>query len=153
MKYTLHNALAGDMKSVHALLLASAAVGELLPRSLSNLYSHTRDFILLKDSNGTVAGCCALSIIWEDLAEVRSLFVRQDLRRLGWGRLLAEACIENAKAFGIPRVFALTYQVDFFSTLGFVEVSKDKLSQKIWVDCIHCPKFPDCDETAMQREI
>jgi len=153
MKYTLHNALVKDMKDVHALLLGSAAAGELLPRSLSNLYSHTRDFILIKDKDGRVAGCCALAMIWEGLAEVRSLFVRQELRRMGWGRRLTEACLENAKSYGVNRVFTLTYQVGFFAALGFVEISKDQLSQKIWVDCIHCPKFPDCDEVAMQRNI
>jgi len=153
MKYTLHNALVKDMKDVHALLLGSAAAGEMLPRSLSNLYSHTRDFILIKDTDGRVAGCCALAMIWENLAEIRSLFVRQDLRRMGWGRRLAEACLENARSYGIHRVFTLTYQVDFFIALGFGEINKDQLSQKIWVDCIHCPKFPDCDEVAMQRDI
>jgi amino-acid N-acetyltransferase len=141
------------MKDVHALLLESASAGELLPRSLSDLYSHTRDFILIKGKDGTVAGCCALSIVWEDLAEIRSLFVREDLRRSGWGRFLAGVCLENAGALGIRRVFTLTYRTDFFSNLGFVEVSKDKLPQKIWADCIHCPKFPDCDEIAMQRDV
>jgi len=153
MKYTLHTALVKDMKDIHALLLGSAAAGEMLPRSLSNLYSHTRDFILIKDTEGKVAGCCALAMIWEDLAEIRSLFVRQDLRRKGWGRRLAEACLESARSYGIRRVFTLTYQVSFFATLDFAEISKDTLSQKIWVDCIHCPKFPDCDEIAMQRHI
>ena len=153
MDYTLHTALVRDMKDVHALLLASASEGELLPRSLSDLYSHTRDFILLKDGNGVVAGCCALSIVWEDLAEIRSLFVRQDLRRAGYGRRLAEACLENARAFGIRRVFTLTYRPDFFGSLGFVEIGNEKLPQKIWADCIHCPKFPDCDEIAMQRDV
>jgi amino-acid N-acetyltransferase len=153
MEYSLHNALVRDMKDVHALLLGSASTGELLARSLSNLYSHTRDFILIKGEDGTVAGCCALSIIWEDLAEIRSLFVCENLRRLGWGRLLTEACLENARALGIRRVFTLTYRTDFFSNFGFVEVSKDTLPQKIWADCIHCPKFPDCDEIAMQRDV
>ncbi len=153
MEYLLQSALLKDMKEVHALLLASASEGELLPRSLSDLYSHTRDFFLLKDPKGAVAGCCALSIVWEDLAEIRSLFVRQDLRRLGHGRLLVEACLESARAFGVRRVFTLTYRPDFFGALGFIEIGKDKLPQKIWADCIHCPKFPDCDEIALQRDV
>ena len=153
MKFTLHRALVRDMKEVHALLLGSAGAGELLPRSLSDLYSHTRDFTLLRDRNGTVAGCCALAIVWEDLAEVRSLFVRGDLRGQGCGSLLAEACLEDAKTMGIRRVFTLTFRTEFFSRLGFAEVGKDVLPQKIWADCIHCPKFPDCDEIAMQRDV
>ena len=153
MDFTLHNAFVSDIKEIHAMLLASASDGELLPRSLSDLYNHTRDFVLLKDKEGAVAGCCALSIIWEDLAEIRSLFVRQDLRRMGCGRLLVEACLENARALGVHRIFTLTYRDDFFAGLDFVEIGKDKLPQKIWADCIHCPKFPDCDEIAMQRDV
>lgn len=153
MEYCLCKARAREMKEVHALLLGSASSGELLPRSLSDLYSHTRDFILLKDGSGAVAGCCALSIVWDDLAEIRSLFVRRDLRHMGCGRRLVEACLENAREYGIRKVFTLTYRDDFFSTLGFAEIGKDKLPQKIWADCIHCPKFPDCDEIAMQRDV
>lgn len=153
MDFTLHNAKAKDMKDVHALLLEAADAGQLLPRSLSDLYNHTRDFILLKDSNGTLMGCCALSIVWDDLAEVRSLLVRETSRRKGCGRILAEACLDEARRMGIHRVFTLTYQTEFFASLGFLVVGKDTLPQKIWADCIHCPKFPDCDEIAMQRGV
>lgn len=154
MEYTLRPALVKDMKQVHALLLESATAGEMLPRSLSNLYSHTQDFVLIKGEGGTVAGCCALALIWDNLAEIRSLFVRQDLRRQGWGHRLVEACLEKARSLGVSRVFTLTYQVNFFSTLSFMEIDMSTLSHKVWVDCVHCPKFPDnCDETAMQRDI
>lgn len=142
-----------DMKEVHGLLLGAADAGQLLPRSLSDLYSHTRDFVIARDSSGAIAGCCALSIVWEDLAEIRSLLVRDTLRRKGCGRALTEACLDAAKAMGIRRVFTLTYRTDFFSAMGFVEVGKDVLPQKIWADCIHCPKFPDCDEVAMRRDV
>lgn len=153
MKYVMQRALAGDIKGVHALLLAAAATGQLLPRSLSDLYKHVRDFRVLRDKDGTIVGCCAAAVIWEDLAEIRSLFVREDLRGHGYGRVLVEGCLEDARALGIRRLFTLTYKTGFFSKMGFVEVGKDVLPQKIWADCIHCPKFPDCDEIAMQRDI
>jgi amino-acid N-acetyltransferase len=153
MEYTLQNALVRDMKGVHALLLGAAGAGLLLPRSLSDLYGHTRDFVVSLDSDGSVVGCCALSVIWEDLAEIRSLFVRDDLRYQGLGRALVEVCLESAKAMRIRRIFTLTYKTDFFAKLGFMEVGKEVLPQKIWADCIHCPKFPDCDEIAMQRDV
>jgi amino-acid N-acetyltransferase len=108
---------------------------------------------VLLDADDSVAGCCALSIIWEDLAEIRSLFLRDDLRNQGQGRALVEACLDVARDLRIRRVFTLTYKTDFFAKLGFMEVGKDVLPQKIWVDCVHCPKFPDCDETAMQRDV
>lgn len=153
MEFSLQKATVRDIKGIHACLLAGAGAGQLLPRPLSDLYSHTRDFYILTNSDYAIAGCCALSIVWDNQAEVRSLFVHEDLRRHGLGRRLVEACFNDALDFGLHRVFTLTYRPDFFSTLGFAEVGKDTLPQKIWADCIHCPKFPDCDEIAMQREI
>lgn len=151
MNFTLHAPLVGDMKDVHALLMGVTEAGVILPRSLSDLYGHVRDFVLIRDEGGRLAGCCALAIIWEDIAEVRSLVVKPEYRRLGCGKMLVEACINNALAMGVRRVFTLTYQTEFFATLGFTEVGKDILPHKIWADCVHCPKFPDCDEIAMLR--
>jgi len=59
----------------------------------------------------------------------------------------------EAKSLDIPRVFALTYVKDFFIKLGFKEISKDKLPQKVWSDCVKCHKFPDCDEIAVEKYI
>lgn len=153
MTFTLESPLVKDMKEVHALLLDASSAGQLLPRSLSDLYSHTRDFVVARDNEGKLVGCCALSIIWEDLAEIRSLLVAKTARGHGLGRLLCEACIEKAKELELHKLFTLTYKTAFFSHMGFVEVGKDVLPQKIWADCIHCPKFPDCDEVAMQRDL
>ncbi len=151
MELLLQRATVADIKGIHALLLEAAKNGLLLPRSLSQLYNHTRDFYVLRGEEGAIIGCCALSLVWEDLAEIRSLFVDATLRGRGYGRKLVEACFSDALALGIHRVFTLTYKTEFFAALGFAEVGKDILPQKIWADCIHCPKFPDCDEIAMQR--
>lgn len=142
-----------DIKELHAFLLGDAANNRILPRSLSDLYAHTRDFYLVRDEQGLLAGCCALSLIWEDLAEIRSLLVREELRGKGLGRVLVEACAGAAREIGIRRLFTLTYESVFFDRLGFYEVGKDVLPHKIWADCINCPKFPDCDEIAMQRNL
>ena len=96
-----------------------------------------------------MAGCCALAIIWEGAGEIRSLVVDSEYRGKGFGKALTERCIEEARELGLGRVFALTYQVEFFDHLGFVEVTKEALPQKVWSDCINCPRFPDCDEHAM----
>ena len=153
MEYILDKALVKDIKGIHGLLMGGAQNGLLLPRPLSDLYNHTRDFFVLRQPDGQVVGCCALSIIWEDLAEIRSLFVHENLRNKGCGRMLAEACMEEAKSIGMQKIFTLTYETAFFARLNFVEVGKDVLPQKIWADCIHCPKFPDCDEVAMLRTV
>ncbi|MFI3271094.1 MAG: N-acetyltransferase [Pseudomonadota bacterium] len=146
----IRKARISDVKYIHALLMGSAGQRLLLPRSLSNLYGHVRDFLVVDPDNGEPpVACCALAIMWSDMAEIRSLNVAESHRGQGWGRRLVEACVSDAVTLGIYRVFTLTYQVSFFAKLGYVEVSKDTLPQKVWVDCIHCPQYPDCDETAM----
>ena len=137
-----------DVKPIHQLLMGCAAEGLLLPRSLTQLYQHLRDFFVIEE-DGLVVGCGALSIIWEGLGEVRSLAVVKECRNKGYGRLLVEACANEARELGVTRLFALTYQVAFFERLGFAQVSKDVLPQKVWTDCVNCPKFPDCDEVAV----
>jgi amino-acid N-acetyltransferase len=129
--------------------------GLLLPRSYNELYSHLRDFLVLdKVGESQICGCCALNIAWANLAEIRSLVVDESQQRQGWGKRLVEACLSEALTLGVYRVFTLTYQTDFFARLGFVQVSKDVFPQKVWADCLHCPKFPECcDEVAMQLEL
>jgi amino-acid N-acetyltransferase len=142
-----------DVRNIHGLLLGAAGEGVLLPRSLSDIYGHLRDFFVLYDQRGLLVGCAALSIVWENLAEIRSLLISPDKRRTGGGGLLIRACLDEAGQLGLRKIFALTYQTPFFQQYGFIPVSKDVLPQKVWTDCIHCPKFPDCDETAVLLEI
>lgn len=153
-EYFLRKARIEDVKAIHALLMESARGELLLPRSFTQLYSHLRDFYVLAAREGKdIKGCCALSLCWENLAEIRSLVVHKDLQKQGWGRKLVEACLSEAVTLGVYKVFTLTYQSEFFSKLGFEVVSKDELPQKVWADCIHCPKFPECDEIAMKMEL
>ena len=151
----LRKALIQDVKPIHRLLMEYASRGLLLARSLSELYDHIRDFYVLAaeaDDDGLI-GCCALGVCWEDLAEIRSLAVAEGLQRRGHARRLVEACIEEAVTLGIHRVFALTYVDDFFHRMGFRDVEKSVLPHKVWADCLKCPKFPDCDELALIREL
>lgn len=153
----IRKARIADVKPVHSLLMEWAAKEMLLPRSLSQLYTHVREFFVIESyrqqstEEKTIIGCCALSIIWEDLAEIRSLAVREDCCGRGYGRLLMDAAEKEARELGLKRLFALTYQVAFFEHMGFARVSKDTLPQKVWSDCINCPRFPDCDEVAVAR--
>lgn len=147
--FTVRKARMEDVPAMHGLLLASARQGLLLPRALIHLYGHVRNFMVAADAAGRTVGCCALAPVWEDLAEICSLVVQDDLRRQGVGRLLVRACLEEGPTLGITRVFALTYQEAFFAHLGFAVVDKSVLPQKIWADCVHCAKYPDCDETAV----
>jgi amino-acid N-acetyltransferase len=151
----LRKARIQDVKAIHGLLLRPGeGDGLVLPRSFNQLYSHLRDFFVAADrETDEVLGCCALSICWDDLAEVRSLMVRRDHRGQGLGRLLVDACLSEAVTLGIFRVFVLTNQEAFFRKMGFAEAAKDALPQKVWADCVNCPHFPDCDETPMILEL
>jgi amino-acid N-acetyltransferase len=152
----LRKARITDVKGVHKLIMnTSADDGLVLPRSYNQLYSHLRDFFVVVDDKDEeeILGCCALAICWENLAEVRSLVVAREARGHGLGRRLVEACLSDAVTLGIYRVFALTNTPDFFRHMGFVECSKDSLPQKVWSDCLNCPRFPDCDEIALHMEL
>jgi amino-acid N-acetyltransferase len=125
----------------------------LLPRSLSDIYDHLRDYTVFTDESGGIQGVAALHISWENLAEVRSLAIDKAFQKKGCGRKLVEHCLSEAVTLGIYRIFTLTYQVEFFRRMGFETVDKSVLPHKIWADCVHCPKFPDCDESAMLIEL
>lgn len=143
-----------DIKSIHALLQEYGRKGELLPRPLSVLYDHVRNFSVYVDGkDGNVIGCCALQFCWDDLAEIRSLAVHSDHTGKGIGSKLVEAVLSEAKRFEVKKVFALTYRPDFFKRFGFLQIDRSELPIKIWADCILCIKFPDCDEIAMMKEM
>ncbi len=148
----LRKARISDIPAVHRLINACAAREEMLPRALGELYDNMRDYFVCEES-GEVAGACALHICWENLAEIRSLCVVESQRHRGIGRALVQACMEEAKQFDIRDIFVLTYKVDFFRSFGFEEADKKDLPQKIWTDCIKCPKFPLCDEVAMTTRL
>ena len=133
---------------MHRMINRFADKGEMLPRPLSELYENIRDFFVIRQGDKVIA-CAALRISWSDLAEIKSLAVAKDSQEQGIGASLVEACLNEAKELGIPTVFCLTYQSAFFEKLGFCQIDKMELPRKIWTECYHCPKFPDCDEVAL----
>ena len=151
----LRKARVGDVKTVHRMINLSSGKGEILPRSLMDIYGSLRDFLIYFDENDkVVAGICAMNIIWDNLAEIRSLYVEEKYRRQGIARELVEGCISEAITLGFYRMFTLTNRPDFFKRLGFKEVDRSTLSEKIWSDCFRCSKYPDyCDEVAMVVEL
>lgn len=137
-----------DVKHIHKLVNEFARKEAMLPRSLNELYEGIRDFVVV-DEGGIIKGVCALRILWEDLAEIRSLAVKEEYQGAGIGKTLIKKCLSDAKELGIKRVFALTYHPEIFKKLGFQKIDKIKLPQKIWGDCLKCHKFPECDEDAV----
>lgn len=146
----IRRATVQDTSAVHELIHAYAERELMLARPMGDLYEHIRDFLVC-EQDGRVVACAALHVVWADLAEIRSLAVSDDRQGQGIGRDLVESCLREAAELGLRRVFTLTYQVGFFSKMGFVQTDKSELPHKIWNDCVHCPKFPDCDEVAMTR--
>ena len=145
----IRKARMADVKGIHGLIAEYAKKGDMLPRSLTDIYENLRDYFVFLGDDGELVGSAAIHIMWEDLAEVRSLAVREGKMRRGVGTQLVESCISEAIMLGIERVFALTYKPEFFEKLGFHIVDKAELPQKIWTDCLKCSKFPDCDEVAL----
>ena len=142
-----------DVPRVAEIINSHAELGRMLFKSYAQLYEGLRDFAVYESDDGSVVGCTALSIIWADLAEVRSLAVDDRQRGKGIGSQLTRWTVGEARRLGIRRIMSLTYEQRFFEKLGFVVVDKDSLPLKVWSDCVRCPKNQNCDEIAMVREL
>ncbi|HET6248126.1 MAG TPA: N-acetyltransferase [Tepidisphaeraceae bacterium] len=141
-----------DVPRIREIINSHAELGKMLFKSFAQLYESLRDFCVY-EADGEVVGCAALTIIWADLAEVRSLAVDEDSRGMGIGRKLVEWSIAEARRLGIARLMALTYEQAFFERLGFHIVPKESLPLKVWSDCVRCPKRDGCDEIAVLLEL
>jgi len=137
-----------DVPAICDLINPYAERGRMLHRSLESVYDALREF-LVAENDGRVVACGAMDIFWADLAEIKSLAVAPDLRGRGIGQRMVEAAIADAKRLGILRLFTLTYERKFFEKLGFEVVDRDTLPEKVWRECIACPKADHCDEIAM----
>ncbi len=142
----------GDAPAIHALVNGFAKKGEMLPRTLAEVYENLRDYSVVRDA-GEVVASGALHILWDDLAEVRSLAVREERQGQGLGARLVRAHIEEARGLGLSTVFALTYRPEFFERLGFVQADVMALPRKVWNECYRCPKFPTCNEIAVVLDL
>jgi amino-acid N-acetyltransferase len=151
----IRKAVVEDIKAIHRIINGCSENGLMLPRSLSELYDHLRDYSVVEEGDGDhdVLGVCGLRICWEDLAEIKSLAVREDQRGRNLGRRLVESCLKEADSLKLKKVFVLTYIPEFFKKIGFREVEKATLPHKVWSDCLKCPKFPECDENALIIEL
>ena len=146
--YKVEKAVIKDAVLIHKLVNHFAERGDMLARSLSEIYENIRDYFVVKQDDKLLA-CGALHINWVDLAEIKSLAVVEDCQKKGLGEQIVATCLKEAESLGIPSVFCLTYKPAVFKKRGFKEITKNNLPQKVWGECYRCPKFPDCDEIAM----
>lgn len=150
--YNIRKARIADVPKIHKLVNSYAEKKSMLPRSLSHLYDTIQGFFVAEYKRN-IAGCCALGITWEDLAEIKSLAVAASHRKQNIGERLIDECVKEAKKLGIKQIFVLTYIPEYFRKFGFKKISRNKLPHKIWSECVHCPFFPDCNETPMIKKI
>ncbi len=141
-----------DARAIYALINSYAERDRMLFRSMADIYENLQAFTVA-ELDGNVVGCCALQIIWSDLAEIKSLAVDEANTEKGIGKMLVAAATDQAAKLGLLRVFALTLTPDFFEKLGFKVIEKDALPMKVWSDCAKCPKQQNCDEIAVIREV
>lgn len=144
------NAVLPDVEQIHAVMEPFYGDGTLLPRHLPELCENVRDFVVAEE-DGEIIGCGALHLYGLHLAEIRSIAVHPSAQGRGAGRLLVKALLKEAERHNVTCVCLFTRIPDFFATVGFTVASREKLPDKIYKDCIHCPRFYACDEIAMVR--
>ncbi len=147
----LRHARTADVPDICALINQYAEKGLMLHRSHESVYDTLREFLVAED-DGELLGCCAVDIVWSNLAEVKSLAVSPAARGRGVGSALVSEGMEQARQLGVERFFALTYEQRFFEKLGFGVVDRHMLPDKVWRECIACPKADHCDEIAVLYE-
>ncbi|MFW6133163.1 MAG: N-acetyltransferase, partial [Planctomycetota bacterium] len=149
---SVRRATVADARAICELVNSYAERGLMLHRSLEGVYASLRDFHVAVEQD-RVVGCVAVRVFWSDLAEIKSLAVASTHRRKGLGRTLVETAVADARLLGVQKLFALTYEPEFFERMGFTRMDRDALPEKIWRECIACPKVDACDEIAMLRTL
>jgi amino-acid N-acetyltransferase len=124
-----------DIKGIRALIDAFALQRRLLNKETVTLYESVQEFTVAVE-DGVVVGCGALHILWEDLAEVRTVAVAEHLHGKGVGRKILEAIIARAKTIGVERIFCLTFETEFFGSLGFKEIQGTPVEPEVYAELL-----------------
>ena len=142
-----------DIAKMQDIVKEEVDTGKILLRTADEMANTIRSYTVV-EVDGKMAGFTAAHIQSPRLAEVRSLVVSKDFRGLKLGKKLVEACIKEAKEYGIKQLLSLTYEEGFFASIGFRTIAKEEIPEhKIWADCIRCKHFPICDEIAMVYDL
>jgi amino-acid N-acetyltransferase len=141
-----------DVPELFKLINRYALKQVLLPRPLANLYEDIWEFTVVEE-DGKLLGCGALKFYTQELAEIRSLCVDEQVKSQGAGRKLTEALMDEAERWGLKEVFALTVVPAFFERLGFQRAPRERFPIKVFQDCLGCPKYSSCDEIAVSYEL
>lgn len=148
--FIIRRATADDVDSIYELTTEMAKKGYMLRRSKYKIVTMLMGFYVAEVTESRkIVGSAAFSPIWTDMGEVMALAVDDAYWGKGVGKALVDALIAEGRRLKMTEMFTLTYQVDFFTKIGFVLTGKDRYPKKLWRECLECPKLEQCDETAM----
>jgi len=160
--FSLRKAEISDVRDILNLVNGFAGQNLMLARGPQYIFENVRDFVVAvtKASAAEKTGpsdhhvnriiaCASLHVLWEDVAEVRSIAIQPDCQNMGLGKKLIDFLKTDGKRLGIKTVFTFTLAEDFFTSLGFVRKERESLPSKVWGECSRCPKFFKCDEVGM----
>ena len=137
MGYTVRQARTRDVPGIRSLIDQNVASGRLLDKPNVNLYEDIQEFCVAEsDADGSVAGCGALHVMWEDLAEIRTIAVDTAARGYGIGHEIVETLLDRARQLGVARVFVLTFAVSFFARHGFTEISGTPVAPEVYAELL-----------------
>ena len=124
-----------DVKAIRELVDSYAAPGQMLSKETVTLYESVQEF-LIAEKDGVVVGCGALHVLWEDLAEVRTVAVSQEFHKQGIGHLILNEIIKRAREVGVKRIFCLTFQTEFFGSIGFKEIQGTPVEPDVYAQLL-----------------
>ena len=144
-----------DAPEIHRLIQYwFETTGDVLPRTEGEIYETIRDFVVVRSPGGKgLLAAGALHVEWRDLAEIKSLVVDPSSQGKGLGRIIVDACLEEAVTMQLKTVFALTTTPAFFERLGFRISGVSQFPRKVWNECFRCPKYDACDEIAVTIDL
>jgi amino-acid N-acetyltransferase len=142
-----------DIEGMQKLVAPDVENGNILDRNSNEMATTIRSYTTVKDGD-EVIGFVALHIHTVNLAEVRSLVVKDSYRKKGIAKELITRVIDEAKGLNLEQLLVLTYKKELFEGFGFQEIPKESIPEtKIWADCIKCKHFPVCDEVSLVLSI
>ena len=133
--FAVRRAVTADVEGIRDLMAPYTADGRLMAKAHVTLYEDVQEF-LVAEAEGRLVGCGALHVMWEDLAEVRTLAVHPDRRRDGIGSAILERLLQRARDLGIKRVFCLTFETRFFAAHGFLEIEGSPVSHEVFEELL-----------------
>lgn len=159
-EFSVRSATISDVNGMSALINEFASARIMLARGPLYLYQSIQDYRVISvpgnlanDPKETVVACVGLHVLWEDLAEVRSLAVHPTLQGRGLGRIMVQELINNARRLGVRQLFTFTLAAGFFEKLGFKAINRENIPPVVWAECSKCPKFYKCDEVGMMLNL